>query len=57
MEKLFREAKVSDEATEALKHFSCDACSRLKQPSARRQVAVARAEMFNDVASMDVNFW
>ena len=25
--KLFREAKVSDEATEALKHFSCDALS------------------------------
>ena len=42
---------------EALKHFSCDACSRLKQPPARRQVAIAHAEMFNDVVSMDVNFW
>ena len=32
MEKLFREAMVSDEATEDLKHCSCDACSRLNQP-------------------------
>ena len=53
----FREAKVSDEATEALKHFACDACNRLKQPPARRQVAIAHAKMFNDVVSMDVNFW
>ena len=29
VEKLFREAKVGDEATEALKHFPCDACGRL----------------------------
>ena len=57
MEKLFRDAKVSDEATEPLKHFSCDACSRLKQPLARKQVAIAHAKMFNDVVSTDVNFW
>ena len=43
VEKLCREAKVSDQATEALKHVSCDACSRLKQPPARRQLAVAHA--------------
>ena len=57
MEKLLREAKVSDEATGALKHVSCDACSRLTEPSAPRQVAIAHAEMLNDVVSMDVNFW
>ena len=57
MEKLLREAKVSDEATGALKHVSCDACSRLKEPSAPRQVAIAHAETLNDVVSMDVNFW
>ena len=39
MEKLFREAKVSDEANEALKHSSCN---RLKQRAARRQVAIVR---------------
>ena len=54
MEQLFR---VSDEATESLKHLSCDACSRLKQPPAPRQVAIAHAEMLSDVASVDVNFW
>ena len=27
-----------------------------EQPPARRQVAIAQAEMFNDVVSMDVNF-
>ena len=43
MEKLFREKKVSDEATEALKHFSCDACDQLKEPPTRRQVAIAHA--------------
>ena len=32
MEKLFREAMVSDEATEDLKHCLRDACSRLNQP-------------------------
>ena len=57
MERLFREAKVTDEAMEALKHLSCDACCRLKQPPARRQAAITHAEMFNDVVSMDVNFW
>ena len=53
--KLFRDATVSGEATQVLKHFLCDACSRLKQPPARRQVAIAHAEMFNAV--VDVNFW
>ena len=53
-EKLFRDATVSGEATQVLKHVSCDACSRLKQPPARRQVAIAHAEMFNAV--VDVNF-
>ena len=48
---------MSDEATEALKHLSCDACVRPKQPSARTQVAIAHAEMINDVVSMDVHFW
>ena len=57
MEKVIQEAKVSDEATEALKHILCDARSRLKQPPARRQVAIAHTQMFNDVVSMDVNFW
>ena len=57
MEKLFREAKINDEATEALEHFLCDACRQLKQPPARRQVAIAHAEMFNDFISMDMNFW
>ena len=57
MEKLFREAKVSSEAVDALKHFSCDACDRLKQPQARGQVAIAHAEMSNDVVSIDGNFW
>ena len=42
-EELFREAKVCDEVTEALKQFSFDACNRLKQPPARRQVAIAHA--------------
>ena len=55
--KLFRDATVGGEATQALKHVSCDACSRLKQPPARRQVAIVHAEMFNAVVPMDVNFW
>ena len=57
MEKLCRAVKMSDEATEALKHCSCHVCGRLKQPPARRQVAIAHADMFNDVVSMNVNFW
>ena len=56
MEKLIQEAKVSDEATEAPKHFSCDASGRLKQPPAGRQVATGHTELFNDVVSLDVNF-
>ena len=54
MEKVIQEAKVSDEATEALKHILCDARSRLKQPPA---VATGHTQMFNDVVSMDVTFW
>ena len=54
---LFRDTKVSGEATEALKHFSCDACDGLKQPPARRQVAIAHAQTFNDVVSLGVNVW
>ena len=56
LEKLFRHAKVSGEATEALEHASFDACDLLKQPPARRQVAVAHADFFNDAVSVDVNF-
>ena len=56
-EKLFRDANVSDDAISALKHFRCDACDRLKQPPSKREVAVNHAETFNDVVSMDVNFW
>ena len=48
---------MSDEAVSALKHFRCDACDRLKQPPSKRKVAVNHAETFNDIVSMDVNFW
>ena len=41
----------------ALKHFRCDACDRLKRPPSKRRVAVNHAETFNDIVSMDVNFW
>ena len=57
LEKLFRDANVSDDAISALKHFRCDACDRLKQPPSKRKVAVNHAETFNDTVSMDVNFW
>ena len=57
MEKLFRDANVSDDAISALKHFRCDACDRLKQPPSKRKVAVNHAETFNDIVSMDVNIW
>ena len=57
LEKLFRDANVSDDAISALKHFRCDACDRLKQPSSKRKFAVNHAETFNDIVSMDVNFW
>ena len=57
LEKLFRDANVSDDAVSALKHFRCDACDRLKQPPSKRKVAVNHAETFNDIVSMDVNFW
>ena len=55
LEKLFRDAYVSDDAISALKHFRCDACDRLKQPPSKRKVAMNHA--FNDIVSMDVNFW
>ena len=54
LEKLFRDANVSDDAISALKHFRCD---RVKQPPSKRKVAVNHAETFNDIVSMDVNFW
>ena len=57
LEKLFRDANVSDDAISALKHVRCDACDRLKQPPSERKVAVNHAETFNDIVSMDVNFW
>ena len=57
LEKLFRDANVSDDAISPLKHFWCDACDCLKQPPSKRKVAVNHAETFNDVVSMDVNFW
>ena len=57
LEKLFRDANVSDEAVSAPKHFRCDACDRLKRPPSKRRVAVNHAETFNDIVSMDVNFW
>ena len=57
LEKLFRDANVSDDAISALKHFRCDACDRLKQPPSKRKVAVNHAETFYDIVSMDVNFW
>ena len=57
LEKLFRDANVSDDAVSALKHFRCDACDRLKYPPSKRKVAVNHAETFNDIVSMDVNFW
>ena len=56
LEKLFRDANVSDDAISALKHFRCDACDRFKQPPSKRRVAVNHAETFNDIVSMDVNF-
>ena len=57
LERLFRDANVSDEAVSALKHFRCDACDRLKRPPSKRRVAVNLAETFDDIVSMDVNFW
>ena len=57
LEKLFRDANVSNDAVSALKHFRCDACDRLKYPPSKRKVAVNHAETFNDIVSMDVNFW
>ena len=37
LEKLFRDANVSDDAISALKHFRCDACDRLKQPPSKKK--------------------
>ena len=56
LEKLFRDAIVSDDAISALKHFRCDACDCLKQPPSKRKVAVHHAGTSNDIVSMDVNF-
>ena len=44
---------ISWRSFSALKHSRCDACDRLKQPPS----AVNHAETFNDIVSMDVNFW
>ena len=33
------------------------ACDRLEYPPSKRRVAVNHAETFNDIVSMDVNFW
>ena len=49
LEKLFRDANVSDDAISALKRFRCDACDRLKQTPSKRKVAVNHAETFNDI--------
>ena len=46
LEKLFRDANVSDDAISALKHVGCDACDRLKQTPSQRKVAVNHAETF-----------
>ena len=54
LEKLFRDANVSDDAVSALKHFRCDAFDRLKYPLSKRKVAVNHAETFNTIVSMDV---
>ena len=56
LEKLFRDANVSDEAVSALKDFRCDACDRLKQPPSKRRVAVKHAETFNDTVSRGCEF-
>ena len=53
----FRDATVSVDAVSALKHFRCDACDRLKYPPSKRKVAVNHTETFNDIVSMDANFW
>ena len=37
LEKLFRDANVSDDAISALKHFRCDACDRLKQLPSKKE--------------------
>ena len=57
LEKLFRDANVSDDAVSALENCRCDACDRLKYPPSKRKVAVSHVETFNDIVSMDVNFW
>ena len=57
LEKMFRDANVSDDAISALKHFWCDAYDRLKRPPSKTKAAVDHAKTFNDIVSMDVNFW
>ena len=56
LEKLFRDANVSDDAVSAQKHFRCDACDRLKQPPSKRSGSESCRDL-NDIVSMDVNFW
>ena len=46
LEKLFRDANVSDDAISAPKHFRCDACDRLMQPPSKRKVALDHADNF-----------
>ena len=38
LEKLFRDASVSDDAISALKHFRRDACGRLKYPPSKEKL-------------------
>ena len=57
LERLFKDGRVGQDALRALKLFKCDACESLKQPPSRRRIAMARAENFNDVVSIDVNWW
>ena len=57
LEKLFRDANVSDEAVFGSENFRCNACDRLRQPPSKRRLAVNHTETFNDIVSMDVTFW
>ena len=58
MKKLFRDAKVIDESTHVLKQFSCDACDEAEKTTASATTGGrCSRRMFNEVVSMDVNFW
>ena len=39
-----------------MRYFWCDACDRSKQPPSKRKSG-SHAETFNDIVSVDVNFW